>query len=82
MLLCMTYFLGVQLDHDPGAPPEQAWRRKLNSHANFLRSFSLTFMELLSLVIFTSSFATTALAFTTLELGACDQFVFSKKNIT
>jgi hypothetical protein len=83
------------LDHDPGAPPEQAWRRKLNSHVNFLTSFSLTFMELLSMVIFTSSFAPTALAFTSLELGACDQFVFScssaaapskscvsKKNIT
>ncbi|CAN5965713.1 unnamed protein product [Sphagnum jensenii] len=38
------------LDHDPGAPPEQAWRRKLNSHVNFLRSFSLTFMELLSML--------------------------------
>ncbi|CAM6038128.1 unnamed protein product [Sphagnum compactum] len=30
---------------DPGAPPAQAWRRKLNGHANLLREFSVTFME-------------------------------------
>jgi non-lysosomal glucosylceramidase len=33
------------LDFDGGAPPEQAWRRKLNSHANLLKEFSVTFME-------------------------------------
>ncbi|OIW13151.1 hypothetical protein TanjilG_09185 [Lupinus angustifolius] len=33
------------LDFDDAAPPEQAWRRKLNSHANLLKEFSVTFME-------------------------------------
>nr|CAB3499403.1 unnamed protein product [Digitaria exilis] len=33
------------LDFDGGAPPEQAWRRRLNSHANLLKEFSVTFME-------------------------------------
>ncbi|CAK9198079.1 unnamed protein product [Sphagnum troendelagicum] len=32
-------------EDDPGAPPAQAWRRKLNGHANLLREFSVTFME-------------------------------------
>ncbi|GJN20845.1 hypothetical protein PR202_gb08272 [Eleusine coracana subsp. coracana] len=38
-------FLPRSLDFDGGAPPEQAWRRKLNSHANLLKEFSVTFME-------------------------------------
>ncbi|CAD5176314.1 unnamed protein product [Musa acuminata subsp. malaccensis] len=33
------------LDFDGGAPPEHAWRRRLNSHANILKEFSVTFME-------------------------------------
>ncbi|KAM0932259.1 putative glucosylceramidase [Dioscorea sansibarensis] len=33
------------LDFDGAAPPEQAWRRRLNSHANILKEFSVTFME-------------------------------------
>ncbi|XP_038970924.1 non-lysosomal glucosylceramidase-like isoform X2 [Phoenix dactylifera] len=33
------------LDFDGGAPPEQAWRRRLSSHANILKEFSVTFME-------------------------------------
>lgn len=33
------------LDFDGGSPPEQAWRRRLNSHANLLKEFSVTFME-------------------------------------
>ncbi|MQM17314.1 hypothetical protein Taro_050281 [Colocasia esculenta] len=33
------------LNFDGGAPPEQAWRRRLNSHANLLKEFSVTFME-------------------------------------
>ncbi|XP_074588013.1 uncharacterized protein LOC141843888 [Curcuma longa] len=33
------------LDFDGGAPPEHAWRRRLNSHANRLKEFSVTFME-------------------------------------
>lgn len=33
------------LEADAGAPPHQAWRRKLDSHANFLKEFTLTFME-------------------------------------
>ncbi|XP_042394104.1 non-lysosomal glucosylceramidase-like [Zingiber officinale] len=33
------------LDFDGGAPPKYAWRRRLNSHANRLKEFSVTFME-------------------------------------
>ncbi|PKA54158.1 hypothetical protein AXF42_Ash018168 [Apostasia shenzhenica] len=33
------------LDFDGGTPPELAWRRRLNSHANKLKEFSVTFME-------------------------------------
>ncbi|XP_074583993.1 uncharacterized protein LOC141840012 [Curcuma longa] len=33
------------LDFDGGAPPKHAWRRRLNSHANRLKEFSVTFME-------------------------------------
>lgn len=39
-----------QLDHNPGAPPHQAWRRKLNSHANLLTEFRVTFMEAVRMV--------------------------------
>ena len=35
----------MQFDFDSAAPPEQAWRRRLNSHANILKEFSVTFME-------------------------------------
>ncbi|KAJ0818355.1 putative glucosylceramidase [Helianthus annuus] len=38
------------LDFDGGAPPEQAWRRKLNSHASILKEFSITFMEALKMM--------------------------------
>ncbi|OIW01756.1 hypothetical protein TanjilG_03894 [Lupinus angustifolius] len=38
------------LDFDDAAPPEQAWRRKLNSHANLLKEFSVTFMEAIKMV--------------------------------
>lgn len=38
------------LEADPGAPPPQAWRRKLDSHANFLKEFTLTFMETLKMI--------------------------------
>eukprot|EP01018_Ginkgo_biloba_P009127 Gb_37177 [translate_table: standard] len=38
------------LDSDHGAPPRQAWRRKLNSHANILKEFSVTFMEALKMI--------------------------------
>lgn len=40
----------LQLDFDGGAPPEQAWRRRLNSHANILKEFSVTFMEAMRMV--------------------------------
>jgi hypothetical protein len=40
----------VQLDFDGGAPPSQAWRRRLNSHANKLKEFSVTFMEAIKMV--------------------------------
>lgn len=38
------------LESDHGAPPQQAWRRRLNSHANILKEFSVTFMEALKMV--------------------------------
>ncbi|RWR97590.1 non-lysosomal glucosylceramidase-like protein [Cinnamomum micranthum f. kanehirae] len=38
------------LDSDSAAPPEQAWRRRLNSHANILKEFSVTFMEAMKMV--------------------------------
>lgn len=41
--MSLAWFL--QLDYDSSAPPEQAWRRRLNSHANLLKEFSVTFME-------------------------------------
>ncbi|CAN1334617.1 Non-lysosomal glucosylceramidase [Linum perenne] len=37
-------------DFDSAAPPEQAWRRKLNSHANLLKEFSVTFAEAIKMV--------------------------------
>ncbi|KAK6914265.1 Glycosyl-hydrolase family 116, N-terminal [Dillenia turbinata] len=38
------------LDFDSAAPPEQAWRRRLNSHANLLKEFSVTFVEAIKMV--------------------------------
>ncbi|TYI06232.1 hypothetical protein ES332_A10G144000v1 [Gossypium tomentosum] len=35
---------------DSAAPPKQAWRRRLNSHANILKEFSVTFMEAIQMV--------------------------------
>ncbi|KAF2285643.1 hypothetical protein GH714_006150 [Hevea brasiliensis] len=40
----------LQLDFDSAAPPEQAWRRRLNSHANILKEFSVTFKEAVKMV--------------------------------
>ncbi|KAK6145844.1 hypothetical protein DH2020_019713 [Rehmannia glutinosa] len=37
------------LDFDSAAPPEQALRRKLNSHASILKEFSITFTEALKM---------------------------------
>ncbi|XP_041011666.1 non-lysosomal glucosylceramidase-like isoform X1 [Juglans microcarpa x Juglans regia] len=37
-------------DFDSAAPPEQAWRRRLNSHANILKEFSVTFMDAIRMV--------------------------------
>ncbi|KAG2721139.1 hypothetical protein I3760_02G067400 [Carya illinoinensis] len=37
-------------DFDSSAPPAQAWRRRLNSHANILKEFSITFMEAIRMV--------------------------------
>ncbi|KAJ1405106.1 Six-hairpin glycosidase superfamily [Sesbania bispinosa] len=39
-----------QFDFDSAAPPEQAWRRRLNSHANLLKEFRVTFMEAIKMV--------------------------------
>ncbi|KAG7013440.1 Non-lysosomal glucosylceramidase [Cucurbita argyrosperma subsp. argyrosperma] len=38
------------LDSDSALPPEQAWRRKLNGHANILKEFSITFSEAIKMV--------------------------------
>uniref|UniRef100_A0A453GUS3 Uncharacterized protein n=1 Tax=Aegilops tauschii subsp. strangulata TaxID=200361 RepID=A0A453GUS3_AEGTS len=35
----------TKLDLDDGTPPEDAWRRKLSSHANRLKEFNVTFRE-------------------------------------
>ncbi|KAK4388029.1 Glutathione reductase, cytosolic [Sesamum angolense] len=37
-------------DFDSEAPPEQAWRRKLNSHASILKEFSVTFTEAIKMI--------------------------------
>ncbi|TKY51803.1 Non-lysosomal glucosylceramidase [Spatholobus suberectus] len=37
-------------DYDSSAPPEQAWRRRLNSHANLLKEFRVTFVEAVKMV--------------------------------
>ncbi|XP_041000038.1 non-lysosomal glucosylceramidase-like isoform X2 [Juglans microcarpa x Juglans regia] len=37
-------------DFDSSAPPAHAWRRRLNSHANILKGFSITFMEAIRMV--------------------------------
>ncbi|KAK9081357.1 hypothetical protein Syun_031136 [Stephania yunnanensis] len=38
------------LDFDSASPPEHAWRRRLNSHANLLREFSVTFREAVKMI--------------------------------
>ncbi|XP_052189296.1 uncharacterized protein LOC127799362 [Diospyros lotus] len=38
------------LDFDSASPPEQAWRRKLNSHATILKEFSVTFTEAIKMM--------------------------------
>ncbi|KAL3634374.1 hypothetical protein CASFOL_021428 [Castilleja foliolosa] len=38
------------LDFDSAAPPEQALRRKLNSHASLLKEFSITFTEAIKMI--------------------------------
>lgn len=38
------------LDDDSAAPPQQAWRRRLNGHAKFLKEFSVTFTEAIKMV--------------------------------
>ncbi|GAV66154.1 DUF608 domain-containing protein/GBA2_N domain-containing protein [Cephalotus follicularis] len=37
-------------DFDSAAPPVHAWRRRLNSHANILKEFSVTFVEAIKMV--------------------------------
>ncbi|XP_012486900.1 uncharacterized protein LOC105800360 [Gossypium raimondii] len=37
-------------DFDSAGPPKHAWRRRLNSHANILKEFSITFMEAIKMV--------------------------------
>ncbi|KAK9121555.1 hypothetical protein Syun_019172 [Stephania yunnanensis] len=41
----------VYLDFDSASPPEHAWRRRLNSHANLLREFSVTFREAVKMAV-------------------------------
>lgn len=59
VLLCFVYFsycwtestyCWMQFDLDDAAPPEHAWRRRLNSHANILKEFSVTFREAIKMV--------------------------------
>ncbi|KAK1257159.1 hypothetical protein QJS04_geneDACA024892 [Acorus gramineus] len=38
------------LDFDGAAPPQQAWRRRLNSHANRLKEFNVTFREAIKMM--------------------------------
>ncbi|KAL6611340.1 hypothetical protein ACP70R_039268 [Stipagrostis hirtigluma subsp. patula] len=38
------------LDFDDGSPPKHAWRRKLSSHANRLKEFSVTFREAIKMM--------------------------------
>lgn len=38
------------LDFDSASPPEQAWRRNLNSHASILKEFSVTFVEAIKMI--------------------------------
>uniref|UniRef100_A0A1D1YKB4 Non-lysosomal glucosylceramidase n=1 Tax=Anthurium amnicola TaxID=1678845 RepID=A0A1D1YKB4_9ARAE len=38
------------LDFDGAAPPEKAWRRRLNSQANLLKEFSVTFTEAVRMI--------------------------------
>ncbi|KAJ4805671.1 Non-lysosomal glucosylceramidase [Rhynchospora pubera] len=38
------------LDFDGGAPPSEAWRRRLDSHANKLKEFTVTFMEAMKMM--------------------------------
>ncbi|GFP98320.1 non-lysosomal glucosylceramidase [Phtheirospermum japonicum] len=40
----------AKLDFDSAAPPEQALRRKLNSHASLLKEFSITFTEAIKMI--------------------------------
>ncbi|XP_027119001.1 uncharacterized protein [Coffea arabica] len=37
-------------DFDSAGPPEQAWRRKLDTHASILREFSITFVEAIKMI--------------------------------
>lgn len=49
--ICIIYAeMYLQLGFDGGAPPEHAWRRRLNSHANILKEFSITFKEAVKMV--------------------------------
>lgn len=47
----MVWVFREQFDFDSAAPPEQAWRRKLNIHASILKEFSVTFTEAVKMVI-------------------------------
>lgn len=47
--LCF-FIVFLQLDFDSAIPPEQAWRRKLDSNASILKEFSITFMEAIKMV--------------------------------
>lgn len=49
-LLVQLDLLPLQFDFDSASPPEQAWRRKLNGHANILKEFSVTFVEAIKMV--------------------------------
>lgn len=50
VLVISLVFCLLQFDFDSAAPPSQAWRRKLNSHASKLKEFSVTFREAIKMV--------------------------------
>lgn len=51
VVFILMNFSSWQLEDGPGAPPELAWRRKLNGNADILKEFRVTFMEGLKMVL-------------------------------
>lgn len=73
----LQYFVCEQLDHDPGAPSQLAWRRELNKHADFLTEFRVTFMEAVRMVR-----SVKAMGFVRANGTKDEQFIFWKRAVT